>query len=149
MVRHISAVLLSAAVVGLCADRLIGAEPTKATVTIDVNKPGAAIPSTFYGLMTEEINHSYDGGLYAELVQNRTFQDSHIEPRHWSVVGSGRMDLDQADPVNRALPESLRLEMTGEGASAANEGFWGIPVRPETTYTASFYAKGGTGMRGR
>ena len=46
-----------------------------ATLDIDVNKPGVAIPKTFYGLMTEEINHAYDGGLYAELIQNRTFQD--------------------------------------------------------------------------
>ena len=46
-----------------------------ATLDVDVDKPGVAIPKTFYGLMTEEINHSYDGGLFAELIQNRTFQD--------------------------------------------------------------------------
>ena len=58
------------------------------------------------------------------------------------------MEMDRTDPVNGALPVSLRLEMEGAGASAANEGFWGIPVRPETTYTASFYAKGGNGYAG-
>ena len=46
-----------------------------ATLDVEVNKPGPAIPNTFYGLMTEEINHSYDGGLFAELIQNRSFQD--------------------------------------------------------------------------
>src|SRR5437879_4241480 len=46
-----------------------------ATIDVDVNRPGIAIPASFYGLMTEEINHSYDGGLFAELLQNRTFQD--------------------------------------------------------------------------
>ena len=46
-----------------------------ATIDVDVNRPGIAIPASFYGLMTEEINHSYDGGLFAELIQNRTFQD--------------------------------------------------------------------------
>ena len=46
-----------------------------ASLDIDVNKPGVAIPKMFYGLMTEEINHGYDGGLFAELIQNRTFQD--------------------------------------------------------------------------
>ena len=47
----------------------------KATLDIDLSKHGPAIPPTFGGLMTEEINHSYDGGLFAELIQNRTFQD--------------------------------------------------------------------------
>ena len=46
-----------------------------ATLDVDVSKPGVAIPAGFFGLMTEEINHSYDGGLFAELIQNRTFQD--------------------------------------------------------------------------
>ena len=46
-----------------------------ATLEVDAGKPGVAIPAGFFGLMTEEINHSYDGGLFAELIQNRTFQD--------------------------------------------------------------------------
>src|SRR5438067_10466838 len=70
-----------------------------ATVDVDVNKPGPAIPASFYGLMTEEINHSYDGGLFAELIQNRTFQDpppakgknapqepTPEPPIHWSLL---------------------------------------------------------------
>src|SRR5436305_2503028 len=95
-----------------------------ATLGIDVNKPGVAIPKTFYGLMTEEINHSYDGGLFAELIQNRSFQDpaprgrgSTTQPRplpiHWSLIGEGKTDLDHENPVNAALPVSLRLELSG------------------------------------
>src|SRR3954451_21725374 len=70
-----------------------------ATLDIDVNKPGHTIPKTFYGLMTEEINHAYDGGLFAELIQNRTFQDPVPRgrkpsadglPIHWSLVGKGK-----------------------------------------------------------
>ncbi|MGN6370270.1 MAG: alpha-L-arabinofuranosidase C-terminal domain-containing protein [Phycisphaerae bacterium] len=148
MKRSIAAVLLSAVVAGVCGGAAIAAEPTKATLTIDVNKPGVTIPPTFYGLMTEEINHSYDGGLYAELIQNRTFQDDRKEPRHWSLVGSGKMEMDRTDPVNGALPVSLKLEMGGGATSVANEGYWGIPVRPDTTYKASFYAKAGNGYSG-
>ena len=44
------------------------------TVTVRVDQPGARIDPIFYGLMTEEINFSYDGGLYAELIRNRTFE---------------------------------------------------------------------------
>lgn len=123
-----------------------------ATLDIDLNKPGPAIPPTFYGLMTEEINHAYDGGLYAELIQNRTFQDpgsrGREAPIHWSIVGSGTMSLDRSDPVNPALPLSLRVDLTGGTAGVANDGYWGIPVRPDTRYTATFYAKAGGGFAG-
>ena len=131
--------------------------PVSATLTIDVGKPGPAIPASFYGLMTEEINHSYDGGLFAELIQNRTFQDPFPRgrqgppqdlPIHWSLVGDGKASLDRQDPVNSALPVSLRLDLSGGRAGVANDGYWGIPVRPDTTYTASFYAKGGGGFAG-
>src|SRR5207248_10379463 len=62
------------AVIAACGLALLSARTrgATATVTIDVNHPGADIPPMFYGLMTEEINHAYDGGLYAELLQNRT-----------------------------------------------------------------------------
>src|SRR2546421_5900589 len=130
-----------------------------ATLEVDVNKPGPAIPKTFYGLMTEEINHSYDGGLFAELIQNRSFQDpaprgrgSTTQPRplpiHWSLIGEAKADLDHENPVNAALPVSLRLELSGGKAGVANDGYWGIPIMPDTTYTASFYAKSAGGFAG-
>jgi alpha-N-arabinofuranosidase len=128
-----------------------------ATLDVAVNKPGVTIPRTFYGLMTEEINHSYDGGLFAELIQNRTFQDSAPRgrqttpqslPVHWSLVGDGTASLDRNDPVNSALPLSLRLDLFGKTVGVANDGYWGIPVRPDSTYTASFYARGAGGFAG-
>jgi len=128
------------------------AETVSATIDIDVNKPSVAIPPSFAGLMTEEINHSYDGGLYAELVQNRTFQDNRNQPAHWSLIqkdgGTAKMEMDRTDPVNAALPISLRLDLMGDEAGAANNGFWGIPVKPDAKYTASFYAKAGDGFTG-
>src|SRR4051794_6902892 len=45
------------------------------TLTVEAGRPGAKIQSHFYGLMTEEINYAYEGGLYAELIRNRIFQD--------------------------------------------------------------------------
>ena len=128
--------------------RIVAAGATTANIDIDLDKPGPAIPPTLYGLMTEEINHSYDGGLYAELVQNRTFQDNANTPIHWSVVGNGKISMDSADPVNPALPISLRLDLAGGEGGAANDGFWGIPVKPDTQYVATFYAKAGGGFSG-
>jgi hypothetical protein len=52
-----------------------------ARLTVQADKPGLKIDPIFYGLMTEEINYSYDGGLYGELIRNRTFQDRPIVPR--------------------------------------------------------------------
>jgi alpha-N-arabinofuranosidase len=120
------------------------------TVRIDLSKPGIPVSPTLYGLMTEEINYSYDGGLYAELVRNRVFKDDDKAPVHWSVVqdagGSAAIALDQRFPVAAtALTTSLRLDATraaqGHRVGIANAGYWGIPVKPNTRYRASFYAK--------
>ncbi len=109
---------------------------------------------TLYGLMTEEINHSYDGGLYAELVSNRTFQDHADRPVHWSLVqapGSlASMTIDRGRGPSPALPISLKFKLSAanDWAGVANDGFWGIPVKPDTLYYASFYAQAGPGYAG-
>ena len=56
------------------------------TLTLDLTKPGPTVSPMLYGLMTEEINHSYDGGLYAELIRNRIFKDNRTVPEAWSLV---------------------------------------------------------------
>ncbi|HEX4055514.1 MAG TPA: alpha-L-arabinofuranosidase C-terminal domain-containing protein [Tepidisphaeraceae bacterium] len=126
-------------------------------ITVNLQQPGPRISPIFYGLMTEEINHSYDGGLYAELVQNRIFQDNAAEPRHWSVVKTGDTQadiaLDENNPIaSTVLTRCLRLDITsiapGQQAGIANDGYWGIPVRPHTQYRASFFAKAGSGFSG-
>ena len=50
------------------------------TMTVDADKPGHAIPSNLYGIFFEEISHAGEGGLYAELIQNRGFEDSRLPP---------------------------------------------------------------------
>ena len=118
------------------------------SLVVDCSKPGPKIGPLFYGLMTEEINHAYDGGLYAELIQNRIFQNDK-DPVCWSAVGSGSIAIDETNPVNAiALKRSLRLDCGGEVAGIANSGFWGIPVWPNTRYHASFYARADEGARG-
>src|SRR5512134_1319101 len=119
------------------------------TLTVQVDRPGTKIDPIFYGLMTEEINFSYDGGLYAELIRNRTFRDNPKAPDHWSLVkdgsGEGSIALENAPVPDTALTTALRLDVTAATTTArvgvANAGFWGIPVKPQTTYRASFYAK--------
>ena len=118
-------------------------------VVIDVDQPIGKVSPLHYGLMTEEINHSYDGGLYAELVQNRVFLDNASTPVHWSVVqgpgAAATIALDHIAPLNGVLTNSLRLDVAIASASGwagiANDGYWGIPVKPRTKYRASFYAR--------
>src|SRR5262249_60482719 len=55
------------------------------TLTINAGQAMGKVSPILYGLMTEEINYSYDGGLYAELVRNRAFLDDPEKPAHWSV----------------------------------------------------------------
>jgi alpha-N-arabinofuranosidase len=125
-----------------------------ASLEINLEKPVAKVSPTLYGLMTEEINFSYDGGLYAELVRNRVFRDQTFtndrrDPAHWTLVHKGDakavMALDKSTGPSQTLAQSLRLTVEDASATApagvSNEGYWGIPLRPATTYSASFYAK--------
>ncbi|MGB8353960.1 MAG: alpha-L-arabinofuranosidase C-terminal domain-containing protein [Chthoniobacteraceae bacterium] len=120
------------------------------TLTIDLSKPGTKVSPTLYGLMTEEINYSYEGGLYGELIQNRIFRDNAKDPVHWSVVqengGANLISLDESQKIEgTVLHTSLKLDASqaspGHRVGIANDGYWGIPVKPKTTYRASFYAK--------
>src|SRR5580692_5364974 len=126
------------------------AQTPEATLSVQLDKPLHSVSPMLYGLMTEEINYSYDGGIYAEMVRNRTFQDRGSSgTAHWDLVEMGNADatmtVDTAAGPSQALTRSLRLDITQAGpanqAGARNEGFWGMAVRPNTTYKASFYAK--------
>ncbi|MCW3097199.1 MAG: alpha-L-arabinofuranosidase domain protein [Chthonomonadaceae bacterium] len=131
-----------------------GAVAQEGRLTVGVDRPGVKISPMFYGLMTEEINHSYDGGLYAELIQNRAFKDNPTRPVHWTVVQDGSMTataaLDRSQPVNAVLATALKLtaEGTNGRAGIANDGYWGIPVKPNTRYRASFYVRASADFHG-
>ncbi len=126
------------------------------TITVDASTSPGTVSPLLYGLMTEEINHSYDGGLYAELIRNRAFLEDAAAPAHWSAVqddgAAGTMALDPSQALSTAIGTSVRLEVTqasaGHRAGMANEGYWGIPVRPNTRYHASFFAKAAPGFTG-
>jgi alpha-N-arabinofuranosidase len=133
----------------------------EATINVAADKPGPAISPMLYGLMTEEINHSYDGGLYGELIRNRDFKEADkkdpTKPAWWSpyvLPGAGvALSLDRQNPVNATgLPVSLKVEIKGtpdnNGVGLRNDGFWGIPIRTSARYVASFYARGEKGFTG-
>ncbi|MGA2406884.1 MAG: alpha-L-arabinofuranosidase C-terminal domain-containing protein [Bacteroidales bacterium] len=198
-----------------------------ATIQIDAAKVVSDVGPLMYGLMTEEINYSYDGGLYAELIRNRTFQSpapvargfqrprlqpaaphdvqsqQHVKPvsgqqvlpaipdrvprgnpqqeqrpqfppqqlnpsavitdtavkyvkglYYWNLIAEGDAKVsiaqDSIPQEGTALTKCLRLDVTAVNnsnrAGFSNEGYWGIPVKPNTRYKASFYAKSAPGF---
>lgn len=129
------------------------ASAEEATLQIHTDRTGIKISPTLYGIFFEEINHAGDGGLYAELIQNRSFEDSAAAPAAWSAVQSGEMrgslTLDESRPLNPRNRRSLRVEATGRNGrfGAANGGYWGIALRRGETYQLSFYARGSAEMR--
>ncbi|MBE7159090.1 MAG: alpha-N-arabinofuranosidase, partial [Rhodospirillales bacterium] len=102
-----------------------------------------------YGMMTEEINHAFDGGLYAEMVQNRTFRGTWEGVQHWDLVrrgeASAKLDIVKDDGPSKALTNSVKVTVTnasaGSEAGLSNTGYWGMGLKPRTQYKGSFYAK--------
>jgi alpha-L-arabinofuranosidase len=145
---HRSIKLAALILTGLCAvSRLYG--QTATSLTIDLDHPKSPVSPTLYGLMTEEINYSYDGGLYAELVRNRTFRSDWSGILNWFLIEKGtasaKVSVDSKEGPSAAIQNSARLEVlkadSGSPAGLINEGYWGIAVRPNTRYTGSLFAR--------
>lgn len=124
------------------------ASPAYAQHQFDINttKVGAPIPSTMYGIFFEDINYAADGGLYAELIKNRSFEF----PDHyagWTI--SGKVSIKDDGPFDRN-PHYVRLAPSGhreKHTMIENEGFFGIGVKENADYRFSVWARvpdGGT-----
>ena len=118
-----------------------------AVVTVNADQPGHKISPDLYGIFFEDINRSVDGGIYAEMVQNRSFEDAQ-QPKAWSVVSGGgaeaRMAVDKSQPVSANSANTLRVEITKAGvarAGVANDGFGGMPLKAGSQYSLSFFAR--------
>jgi alpha-L-arabinofuranosidase len=88
-----------------------------ASVRIDLRAPGARVPETLYGIFFEEISHAGDGGLYAELVQNRGFEDANLPP---SCVRDGNFIVPPRTPhFDTGKPNNWRLRWDVENPHPA------------------------------
>jgi alpha-N-arabinofuranosidase len=120
-----------------------------AVLTIHADQPVHPVSPTLYGLMTEEINHSYEGGLYGELVSNESFHGDWSGVLDWYLVQNGNaaasMAEDRTTGPSPAITHSLKVTVTeadpADTAGVLNTGYWGITSRPQTTYQGSFWAK--------
>ncbi|MBQ6243766.1 MAG: alpha-N-arabinofuranosidase [Bacteroidales bacterium] len=123
------------------------------TLTLRLKEAQKDVSPMLYGLMTEEINYAYEGGLYAqlvrdpqvkELVQPQRGQSGPVRPRYWELSDpdGATMTLRQNEAHVNYRNNSLLVEARRSGAALLNRGFWGMAVRPATTYQGSLYAKG-------
>ena len=105
-----------------------------------VDRPGAEIQPTMYGIFIEDINFAADGGLYAELVKNRSFEfPDHLQG--WKAAG--RFELKDDGPFDRN-PHYLRLVWPGhphKHTALENDGFFGIGVKAGADYRFSVWAR--------
>ncbi|MEU1515755.1 alpha-L-arabinofuranosidase C-terminal domain-containing protein [Streptomyces sp. NPDC005811] len=136
------------AVAGVPATPAGAADTTDYTLTVDPAAKGAKIDDTMYGVFFEDINRAADGGLYAELVQNRSFEYSTVDNRSytpltsWTVSGSANVvnDDGRLNDRNRAY---LSL---GAGSSVTNAGYnTGVRVEEGKKYDFSVWARAAAG----
>lgn len=102
-------------------------------------------PAGYEQLMFEDISHSGEGGIYAELIQNRAFQIANLTA--WAAVGGAELSTQNlSTPLSSALPNSLHVASTSNSSTTgfANEGWWGIDVKVQQ-YNGSFYVFGDYG----
>ena len=129
------------------AETISHAQP--ATLTISTDKPGTKINPGMWGIFFEDINLGADGGLYAELVKNRSFE--FPKPMMgWGKVSSsgatGGLSIRTDAPFNAANPHYIRIESTGGGAlGISNEGFRGIGVVDGDAYDFSVQVRATSG----
>jgi alpha-N-arabinofuranosidase len=112
-----------------------------ATVSVRVDRPGAAINSAMWGVFFEDINFGADGGLYAELVKNRGFE--FPEPlMGWIKISpslaKGDLSVRDDAPFDPANPHYVRIQSEGTAPfGLSNEGFRGMGVRKGEAYDFS------------
>ena len=136
---------------GLVLITAAAAHADSARLTVEVDK-GKPISPDLVGVFFEDLNYAADGGIYAELVQNRSFQYSPTEQPDWHPLkfwdveqrgdGNGHMTVADMRPIhpNNSLYAILTVNTPGDGVGLANGGFDGIPLKAGENYNASFWA---------
>jgi alpha-L-arabinofuranosidase len=122
----------------------------QASLTVDVNKPGHPVAPTLWGIFFEDINLDADGGIYPELVRNRSFEDSE-QPDFWTLAdsngGKSKIATDSTQPLNPFNRRSLRVNVDGS-VSLENEGYWGMNLVTGDTYVFKLAARAADGFSG-
>jgi alpha-L-arabinofuranosidase len=143
---RLSALLLCLAFASLLSQ----GQENRATVNVDLTHPGAAISPQMFGVFFEDINFAADGGLYPELVKNRSFEfDEPLTGWH-EIMGisargidnpKGELSVHGEDPLNASNPHYLRARVYEPGYGFYNTGFRGMGVAGGAEYRFSAYLR--------
>ena len=134
------------------------AATAQVTIDIDANQRGPKISPTHYGIFFEDINHAADGGLYAELIRNRSFEDgpeygkpADMQGWYAASVMPWQMDAKLVQPskkvklLNSVQQNALELSVNAtpdQPARLINDGYWGINAVQGRQYRLSLWVKG-------
>jgi alpha-L-arabinofuranosidase len=123
----------------------VNAQPAK--ISVDAAHPGHKIPETLWGIFFEDINMSTDGGIYPELVRNRSFEDADTATDWKFTSDQGEASVITADvhgrptPLNAFNRKSLRVQADG-AFTLENDGYWGMNFVSGDRYTLKLAARG-------
>jgi len=123
-----------------------------AVIAVDAAHPGAAISPTMFGIFFEDINFGADGGLYPELVKNRSFEFQEPLTGWHEILRTSSKGIDNPrgelairtkDPLNPSNPHYLKVRVYEPGYGFWNTGFRGIGVEDGAEYRFSAYVRSG------
>lgn len=132
-------------ILGLALAMLSMTANSQVLLDFDLNNLGPKITPDHYGLFFEEINHAGDGGLYAELINNRSFDE---ELTQWNKIGNASLELIHSNLLNDEQHNACAITFTTPGDGISNNGFWGINIVKAKTYRLSFFAQSLKGYKG-
>ncbi|PTY07100.1 alpha-N-arabinofuranosidase [Opitutaceae bacterium EW11] len=127
-------------------------ESARSTLTVQAASAGTPISGDLFGVFFEDLNYAADGGLYGELIQNRSFEYSATEQNDWGPFfswtverrggGDGGINIKTARPLHPNNPHyvALSVKTPGQGVGVVNSGFGGIPVQTGNAYEVSFFS---------
>src|SRR5208282_1431747 len=156
MTRLLHAKIIVAAFVLWCTGSILA--HAQGTCVVDVSKPGAMVAPICRGQQIEEFNHQFEGGLYAQLINNPSFEELKNPIAGWYLVKTGSSNgalypqsSSDTGMLNSHQNHAIKFQVIAVGSGSvgmANGGYWGIGLKDHTTYKVSFWAKKGQNFAG-
>ena len=125
---------------------MLNGGPARVTVTID-GKKQKDISDKLIGVFFEDISYAADGGLYAEMVQNRDFEYSAADRREWHATTAWHSSRTIRTTTQNPLSEYNKHSVIVSTDTLTNEGWGGMPIKRGSKYDFSFYVHMGTAKK--
>jgi alpha-L-arabinofuranosidase len=123
-------------------------QPSGSSFMVDVSRTGADVADICRGQQIEEFNFQFQGGLYAQLINNPSFEELNDPISYWVLAKKGEADgklssqtSAETSMLNGKQERCIKLQVTSGKAGIANGGYWGIKLENNTKYRISFWAK--------